>query len=29
VGQTGSPGGTSYTLGSAGECERMTLYTPK
>jgi hypothetical protein len=27
--QKGSPGGTSYTLGSVGECEKMNLHTPK
>jgi len=27
--QEGDLGGTSYTLGSAGECERMNPHTPK
>ncbi len=29
VGQEGSPGGTSYTPKSAGECEKMNPHTPK
>ncbi len=29
AGQEGSPGGTSYTLKSARECERMNPHTPK
>jgi len=27
--QEGDPGDTSYTPGSAGECERMNPHTPK
>jgi len=27
--QEGDPGGTFYTPGSVGECERMNLHTPK
>jgi hypothetical protein len=27
--QEGSLGGTCYILGSAGECERINLHTPK
>jgi len=27
--QEGSPKSTSYTLGNAGECERMNPHTPK
>jgi len=27
--QVGDLGGTSYTPGSVGECERMNLHTPK
>jgi len=27
--QERDPGGTSYTLGNAGECERMNLHTSK
>jgi len=29
VGQEGSPGGTSYTPGSARKCERMSPHTSK
>jgi hypothetical protein len=29
AGQEGGPGGTSYTPGSARECERLNLHTPK
>ncbi len=29
VGQEEGPGNTSYTPGSAGECERMNPHTPK
>ncbi len=29
AGQEGGPGGTSYTLGNVGECERMSPHTPK
>jgi hypothetical protein len=29
VGQEGSLGVTSYTVESAGKCERMNLHTPK
>ncbi len=29
AGQEGGPGDTSYTPKSVGECERMSLHTPK
>ncbi len=29
AGQEGGPKGTSYTPGSVGECERISLHTPK